>query len=280
MYSTDQLRDYSSLFSRSEVIRMLNNDFKSIDLKIKRYSLDQTFRGYDYLKLMKELYKILVEHYPNEYIYKNQFLNEWLIKELGSNKSVMFSELRLGNVIADLAMFNGVSKVFEIKSPYDKKYRLSNQLRSYKKLFNEVFIIVPEKLYSKYESIDNDCGIIVYENKSFIKVRESNSHLSLDVGLLMETLHTREYLEIVEAFYPNLPPMTSFNQFNICKDLISNIPSNELNGLFIKCMKSRKVNNIFFRKMYSHLNQISLALNFDNKQKEHLIENLKTNYIT
>lgn len=52
-------------------------------------------------------------------------------------------------------MFNGKSKVFEIKTILDKEYRLSNQLQEYKKLFNEVYIIVPRELLSKYFEFDN-----------------------------------------------------------------------------------------------------------------------------
>ena len=37
---TNKLRDMSSLFMRSEVNRWLKSDFKSIDIKLKRYELN------------------------------------------------------------------------------------------------------------------------------------------------------------------------------------------------------------------------------------------------
>jgi hypothetical protein len=149
-YSINLLRDFSSLFSRGEVFRWFENDFESIDLKLRRYRLIEKNQGNSYLSVLKKTYKLLEKHYPNEYIIKNEFLNQWLKQELGNNNSLIFNELRIGKAIADLVMFNGISKVFEIKTILDKENRLANQLQEYKKLFNEVYIIVPKVLLYRY----------------------------------------------------------------------------------------------------------------------------------
>jgi hypothetical protein len=73
--------------------------------------------------------------------------------------------------------------------------------------------------------------------------------------------------------------MNAFNQFEICKDLISKIPSNELNKLFIKTMKKRKINNSFFNKINNEFNQICLSLNLDEKERKNLINTLKSNTV-
>ena len=112
-YSINQLRDFSSLFSRSEVNRWLEDDFESIDLKLQRYKLSEKNKGNSYLNVLRQTYKILEKNYPNEYILKNEFLTQWLKKEFGNSDSIIFNELRIGKAIADLAMFNGKSKVFE-----------------------------------------------------------------------------------------------------------------------------------------------------------------------
>ena len=279
MYSVNQLRDYSTLFTRSEILKLLNNNFNSINLKIDRYPFGAKFKGSSYLSFFKSIYGVLKENYQNEYIFKNQFLNNWLIHELGSCESLIYNELRLGKVIADLAMFNGVSKVFEIKTPLDKEYRLSHQLQSYKKIFNEVYIIIPANLFDKYVAFDDTVGIITYENSSFFLKRDATRNYELDANLLMEVLHTNEYKFIVSEFYNVVPEMNSFNQFGLCKELISKIPSCELNKLFLNVMKKRKINNIFFKKRHNEFNQVCLSLNLTSDQKRNLIQNLKTNII-
>ena len=119
-FTSNQLRDFSTLFSRSEVNRWLKGDFNSIDIKLERYNLIEKNKGNSYLKFLRNTYHILEKNYPNEYVLKNEFLNKWLKKELGTNNSAIFNEFRIGKAIADLAMFNGISKVFEIKTILDK----------------------------------------------------------------------------------------------------------------------------------------------------------------
>lgn len=280
-FSSNQLRDFSTLFSRSEVNRWLKGDFDSIDIKLERYNLIEQNKGNSYLKFLKNTYRILEENYPNEYVLKNEFLNKWLKKELGTNNSIIFNEFRIGKAIADLAMFNGVSKVFEIKTILDKEYRLSNQLQEYKKIFNEVYIIVPNVLLSKYLNYDNTVGIISFDSKSkkFELIRKAERINKIDSNTLMEILHTKEYLEISKAYFGQLPEMNSFNQFDICKELISKIPKKDLNILFLTAMKKRNINNIFFNKVNSEFNQICLSLNLKKQERDNLINGLKTNTI-
>lgn len=280
-YSINQLRDFSSLFSRNEVSRWFKDDFESIDLKLQRYNLSKKNKGNSYLNVLRQAYKILEKNYPNEYILKNEFLTQWLKNELGNSKSIIFNELRIGKVIADLAMFNGKSKVFEIKTILDKEYRLSNQLQEYKKLFNEVYIIVPSELLSKYIEFDKSIGIITYDSNSnnFKTIQQSVFKNNIDVKVLMEVLHTKEYIDVVHSYFDHLPKMNSFNQFNICKKLIAKIPNKELNELFINKMKERNINNLFFNKINREFNQICLSLNLKKSERDNLINKLKTNKV-
>lgn len=278
-HSKNQFRDISSLFTRSEVIRWLKNDFQSIDIKLNRYNILDKNKGNSYLTILKNTYKRLEKSYPNEYIVKNEFLNRFLKTELGNENSIIYNEFRIGKVIADLAMFNGISKVFEIKTVLDKEYRLSNQVQEYKKIFNEVYIIVPTTLLSKYIKYDKKIGIIAYdnENKKFDLIQKSVRNHEIDKDVLMEILHTKEYMQIVNDFFKEIPKMNAFNQFQVCKELIKKIPNEELNKRFLETMKKRNINNLFFNKINSEFNQICLSLNLNQTERDILIQNLKSN---
>jgi hypothetical protein len=279
LYHINELRDFSSLFTRKEVKRWFKDDFKSIDIKLKRYNLLEKNKGNSYLKFLKETYKILEENYPNEYILKNEFLNKWLKSELVNKDSLIINEFRTGKAIADLAMFNGVSKAFEIKTILDKEYRLSNQLSEYKKIFNELYIIIPKIQITKYINYDDSIGIISYDSevKEFELIRKAIKNEEIHSNTLIEILHTKEYLEIVNDYYGFLPEMTVFTQYEICKNLLSKIPNDKLNSLFLKIIKKRKVNNLFFNKVNNEFNQICLSLNLKHSEKSELIKKLKTN---
>jgi hypothetical protein len=279
-YDILQLRDYSSLFSRGEVLSWFNMDFTSINYKIARYDENWLkLRKATYLDYLKYVYSILAINYQNEYILKNEFLNKWLISELGEDNSKVFSEFRAGNSVADLTMFNGTSKIFEIKTEFDTDKRLPIQLENYKKAFNQIYLIIPKTKLSFYEKYDDAVGLISFNsenNNSFNVERKALTNLEIDPSILMSILHTNEYKNIVKKYFGYLPEMTSFNQFKICSELICEIPKNELNKLFITQIKKRVDNEALSSRYYREFNQLFLALKMNRIKKYKLIDLLKT----
>ena len=277
----NQLRDFSTFFTRSEVLRLLKSDFKSVNTKLQRSDLTEKKRGCSYLEVLKEAYNTIKNSYQNEYVLKNEFLNKCLVEKVLNKDSIVFNELRLGNSIADLAIFNGVSKAFEIKTILDKECRLSSQIETYKKIFNETYIIVPEQQVDKYLKFDNRVAVFSYDSNlnKFELVREATRNEVIDIDVLMNVLHSKEYLSIVHNHFGIVPELNSFNQFDICKKLISTIDYLELNNIFLETMKSRKIHNSFFNKINSEFNQVSLSLNLKEIERRKLIDELKNNKV-
>lgn len=279
-YHINQLRDYSSLFSRGEVLSWLKMDFSSINYKIERYD-DKWLKSkdYTYLDYLKYIYSILADNYQNEYVFKNEFLNNWLINELGETNSQIFSEFRVGNSIADLVMFNGCSKIFEIKTELDSDARLTLQLENYKKAFNQIFLIIPKSKLNSYLKQESSIGLITYDPKadnSFSLYRDAEINFEIDQLTIMSILHSNEYKSIVRKHYGNLPQMTSFNQYKVCSEMIFEIPIANLNKLFIDTMKKRSSSNVLSSRYYKELNQLFLALKMNRDKKNKLIDALKT----
>lgn len=279
-YHNNQLRDYSSLFSRSEVLSWLKMDFNSINFKINRYDKNWLKeKKTTYLDYLRYVYSILANNYQNEYIFKNEFLNNWLIAEVGETNSKIFSEFRVGDSIADLVMFNGCSKIFEIKTELDSEARLSLQLNDYRKAFNEIYLIIPNSKINIYTKYDKSVGIITYDSNrenSFSFVRKAETNSNIEVSSIMTILHSKEYKSIVKIHYGFLPNMTSFSQYNICRELIYNIPQEELNQLFIAEIKKRGTENTLSSRYYREFNQLFLALKMNRDAKSKMIEILKT----
>lgn len=279
-YQNGQLRDYSTLFTRNEVLSWLKMDFNSIDCKIERY--DDNWlksRNSTYLDYLKYVYSILALNYQNEYIFKNEFLNDWLISELGEDNSKIFSEFRVGHSVADLVMFNGYSKVFEIKTEFDSDIRLPLQLENYNKAFNQIYLIIPENKLSIYEKYENTVGLITFNSKnenSFSLHRKALNNFEIDPFTIMTILHTNEYKSIVKTYFGYLPEMTSFSQFKTCSELICEIPKIELNNLFIAQIKKRSDNEALSSRYYKEFNQLFLALKMNKTKKQKMIDILKT----
>lgn len=276
----NKLRSYSSIFSRNFFSKLLSeSDYSFIDDKIKRYDLSKIGNGIDtYFDYIKFTYDELRKKYRNEYVFKNTFINDFLIKKYGTINTIAINEFRIGNSIADMVLFNGTSKAFEIKTELDSNYRLKKQLSDYSKIFNECYIITHESLLDKYLEVDERIGVIkVKEDTKALKMQEirpAKKNYNIDSEILIRSIRTSEYKAIIKKYFGVLPEMNSFNMFEICSQLLNEIPLNILNHLFIEQIKKRKNNTNIIHTFYKELRQLGLALNLNAKNYEVLTEKL------
>ena len=80
----------------------------------------------------------------------------------------------------------------------------------------------------------------------------------------------------MESYYGCLPNMTSFNQFQICREFIRKMPNKELNKYFINIIKERDLENVLSSRNYKEFNQLSLALKLSKTEKKNMIQILKS----
>ena len=197
-----------------------------------------------------------------------------LLDTYGVKDTVAINEFRVGSSIADIVLFNGSSKAFEIKTELDSNKRLTGQLADYTKIFQQCYIITHESLVDKYLKEDESIGVIelVEEPRSLRmrEVRPAKENKYLDSETVIRCIRTNEYKNIVKQYYGELPEMNSFNMFSICTDLIKQIPSDDLNSLFIEQLKKRKSNTGIIQTFYKEIRQIGLAMNFDTKTYQQL----------
>ena len=265
----DKLRSYSSVFSRSSFVKLLqHDDYSFINAKIERYDLSKVGKNINtYHDYIQYIYKVLRKQYRSEYIYKNTFINDLLLSKYGIKNTIAINEFRVGNSIADIVMFNGTSKAFEIKTELDTDKRLSGQLEDYTKIFKKCYIITHESLTEKYLQEDDHIGIIelIERPKSVImhEVRAAIENKEIDVDTLIRSIRTPEYKNIVKHHYGELPEMNSFNMFETCKGLMKHIPGDKLHYLFIEELKKRKSNTNIINSFCIELRQMCFAMNID-----------------
>jgi len=264
-------RSYSSIFSSTSFVRLLQyDDYSFIDAKIERYDLVKIGKDintyYDYIQYV---YHQLQKQYKNEYIYKNTFINSLLLEKYGIRNTIAISEFRVGNSIADIVMFNGTSKAFEIKTELDSNKRLSSQLADYSKIFKECYVITHESLIEKYLKEDDRIGIIEFiEHPSSVEMREvrkAKENKVIDSETLIRSIRTSEYKNIVKRHYGELPEMNSFTMFETCKEMMKYIPTELLHQLFIDELKKRKSNTNIIKMFHEELRQLFFAMNLNEK---------------
>jgi hypothetical protein len=81
----------------------------------------------------------------DEYVYKAALAKRILMGRHNLNTACMLTEFRAGASKADVAILNGTTTVYEIKSERDSLGRLERQLESYRDVFASIVVIAGEK---------------------------------------------------------------------------------------------------------------------------------------
>lgn len=275
----DRLRSYSSAFSRSVFSDIANfADFTHLDWLISHYkeALNDSASYMDYLSYM---YAAISKSYRCEYVFKNEIINQLLLKKYGTNHTVAFNEFRVGDSIVDLAMMNGESKAFEIKTTLDSPKRLDKQMNDYKKVFDKCYIVVDAEECEYYSGrVDDSIGIVslscVRGRIVLEEYRPAKKHEIIDVSCLMKCLRTSEYKNIVISYFGKLPDVSCFEMYDSCLEQLTKIPSETLDCLFLAEVKKRKNATGRLKSFPKEIRQIMLALNLPQNKQDMLITNL------
>lgn len=277
-FDIERLHYYASLFSGSFAQRSLkSNDYSYITNLIRKYDSGWLSEKSTYWDYFGYVYRILEKEYRNEYVYKNTFITEWLIKNYSLRDTKAFSEFRIGSSIADLILFNGSSKAFEIKTELDSDKRLISQLDEYSKLVEECYIVVPEHLVGDYLSgINPAVGVLaVKRGPRSLKIefrRDAKKNEFVDIDVLMSSVHCSEYKWMVEQTYGCLPDVSVFEMFDVCKELLGRLSSETLHHLFLNAVKRRKNITSFLNKIPKPARQFCLASDVNEKTFSRLNE--------
>ena len=274
-----RLRDFSSAFSRSAFIDVLNfNDYSHFNWLVSKYDI---LRCATYSDLLKKSYSVISKYYRCEYVYKNELI-KLLLKKYGTRNSVYFNEFRVGNSIADMVMFNGESKAFEIKTEYDTPRRLDKQMDDYKRFFDKCYIIVPEDKVDEYRDIvESTTGIIAMSRNNgriiLKEIRHAEQNDRFEFEALMSCLRTEEYKNIVLSLGESLEGIAGYDMYKYCYQVISKANPNELRELFLREIKKRKNNTAQLRKYPMSIRQMMLSLNLPQDKANKLLEQLNIN---
>lgn len=270
-----RLRDCANAFSRSAFTDVLSYDDYSFFNWL--YSI-YNFKCDTYLGLVKRVYSIIAKNYRCEYVYKNELL-ALLLKEYGVRNTTYYSEFRVGDSIADMAMFNGESKAFEIKTEYDSPRRLDKQLANYRLFFDKCYLVIPEfKLQEYLSAVDETTGIIVLgDSFGKIALREVKSALpapDFDPAILLSCLRIPEYEHIVSRLGFDITPIPGYERYKFSSEVFAEASRTELKSLFLEEIKKRNDNTIFLRSCPMALRQMLLSLNLSWAKSRLLIDKL------
>jgi hypothetical protein len=187
-------------------------------------------------------YGLLFEKYRCEYVYKNTIASKLFLSRHSPLDSYMTDELRSGESRADLAIINGTSTAYEIKSQYDSFDRLPGQLLDYKKVFDMTYVVTtPSKAAILPDFIGDEIGIIAMREHGSLQVvrkAQSNKHAT-DPSTIFDCMRRDEYCRAILDEFGRLPDVPNSQIYRACKLLFRSIPPGRAHDLMVKHLKRR-----------------------------------------
>ncbi len=151
-------------------------------------------------ELLQLSYERLRKSYRAEYIYKNEIASKIVFARHSPRTASLVSELRVGDCILDLAVFNGTSTAYEIKTEYDSLARLPEQLAKYQEVFDKVFVVTHlEGVDAALQVAPAEVGVLALNRRGALtRFRDALPNASaIDHVALFRTLRQNEFLSIL-----------------------------------------------------------------------------------
>lgn len=191
--------------------------------------------------VFNHLYNFLSANYRNDVIYKIEFLDaiEQFIDDV--NDSFIVNEFKFGRNRVDLAVFNGKSIAFEIKSDIDRADNLKEQFEQYPQIFDYCYLITNKEKIDKFVNlIPENTGIILLDGKfNFSLHRKAKLNEELSYAQLFRILRKDEYLDMMEIFFQNIPSVPNTRIFKECSTRLSEVEFEKFKHEFLNKIKSR-----------------------------------------
>lgn len=201
--------------------------------------------------IISEIYKFMSKSYRNEYFYQNTLLNKLLLGKYSMNTATALTQISIGKSKADFILINGKAVVYEIKTELDTFDRLEHQLDDYFKAFDHVCVVTSEGKYNRaIEILENTpVGIYVLTKQNTIseKLRKEpiKDNSKLEHTAIFKVLRKREYENILEEYFHELPNVKQVFYYDECLSLFKKIPICDAYRMMLKQLKIRnKIENI------------------------------------
>ncbi|MCE3294301.1 MAG: hypothetical protein K0R65_15 [Crocinitomicaceae bacterium] len=200
--------------------------------------------GSTYSQAAEICYSYLKKNYKNEYLYRNTIFQELITQNHSLYECITIPEFRVGQSKADLAVFNGTSTVYEIKTELDTLNRLKSQLEDYYNFFDLIYVVTYSGFVDLVKQLTKKTvGIYVLDEKdnlSLIRKATSNKK-NIDKRVLMASLRKKEYTEIILNEFGGIPNVPNTKIYKECESLFMSLSKEKAHNYMVRALFSRKL---------------------------------------
>jgi|GEM_PF-5091161 hypothetical protein len=192
-------------------------------------------------KVLDTIYAFALENYRNDIIFKIEFLEKLSTLIDSMSDTYVVNEFKTGRCVTDIAIFNGKSISFEIKSDLDKGLNLKTQIEEFSKVFDKNYLVTNNERVEQFSKlIPDSCGLIsVDKNFNFTLIKDADINTNISFEYLFKILRKEEYLDLVLKYYGFIPDVPNTKIYSESFNMLSKIDLDDFKADFILKIKER-----------------------------------------
>lgn len=219
--------------------------------------------------------------YRNEFVYKTEIASRIVFGRHSPNTASLHVELPVGRSIVDVAVFNGTSTAYEIKTEFDTPRRLTTQTSDYLAAFDRVCLVTHPRCAESYaEIVDPRVGVLVLtERGSLRQIRQpSANRQNVTPKTIFSCLQRAEYVEAVslKTGEPVVKPSAIIQAY--CSGVFQEFTSLEAHDIFVRALRKRKTDGDtvrFVTALPESLRVLGYATPLSGRQRETALSALR-----
>lgn len=181
--------------------------------------------------------------YRHEYAYKAAITKKILFGRHSLKSASLVTEFRVENSKADIAIFNGTSTAYEIKSERDKLGRLHGQIETYKRFFSKVYVITGENhLEEVVKNTPTDVGVLLLNNRFAIStIREiKDDPARVCPTVIFDAIQLREALAILDVLGIDPPSVANTQIRAAVREIFKSLDPKTLHGHMVNTLRDSR----------------------------------------
>lgn len=277
----ERLRVLSRLFTRPTVTTLAKTgDWRSACGFLSQYNLLSPSKTQALSELFESAWRELRQLYRNEYVYKSEVANRIVFGRHSPRTAALHLELPVGRSIVDVAIYNGTSTAYEIKTEFDSARRLETQTRDYAKAFEAVYVVSHPNLAGTYSRlVAPDVGVLALDRRGSLSVIKpaTKSQSRLDHAVVFRCLRREEYLRALRSISPGLVALPNGVVSETALALFRTLSKREVHEIYVESLRKRKTEGetpLFAARLPASLRALGFGIPLSRLQQETLIRSL------
>jgi hypothetical protein len=188
------------------------------------------------------LFEVLANAYRCDYVYRAAITNKLFLGRYSPSTTTLLSELRVSRSKADMAMFNGTSVAYEIKTELDSVDRLKSQLRDYSGMFDRIFVVTHDRhLAAVRADVPAHVGILVLTRALSFRIERdaiSNAeHVRSDT--IVDALRREEVIALTRHVLGAVPHASVVGLVDECARALASQSPRDIHDAMVGVLRNR-----------------------------------------